>query len=350
MSLQELIVIESTPAIVSVNFEELQTQLAKELERYDILVTAETLADAKKLAIELNKTKAIIATRRKEEVAKASEPVKAFDDSMKQLEAMCADGRKKILDQVANFEEVTKQEVAKLLSGCRDFLFEKHGVEPEFVRAEFDDLIKISALTATGKLTKSVKDDLQYRVLDDKRIQDRTKMRLLLLENQSYQAGLDAPLTKNHVNTFLNAEDDVYEEEVAMIIASELDRQARSEAKVRQRVEAEQAREQAAALVETVPEVVIDEPAPIKAQVEQPAVKAVEPELPEMELPEAVVAEPEPPTVQANCTVTCTFGINTSDQVTDEMLEDELRRVLTKAGITTLQTVSISRSQEQQAA
>ena len=332
--LQELITVKNTPAIITVNFDELKKALAAELEKYDILVTTETLSDAKKLATELNKTKSVIDTRRKEEVAKASEPVKKFDNDMKELVTMCSDGRQKILDQVKRFEDETKQLVATQLSGARDFLFDKHGVKPEFMRAEYDDLIKLTAITTTGKLTKGVKDDLTRRVMDDLRIQDRTASRLLQLENQSFKAGLAAPLTEDHVKPFLFADDDHYASEINRIIDAEVIRQEQAERRIKEQMEAKAARDKAAEEAKAKP-VAEPEPAP------EPIAATVAPE-PEPQ------PEPAPEQVQAapgkvNCVVTCTFEVEVGAGVTEAAIEAELRKVMAKAGISSLKSVHVQK-------
>ena len=220
--MQELIKTTSTPAVLNVNFEELKKHLAAELEKYEILVTAETLPDAKKLCTELNKTAAEIDTRRKFEVAAVSEPIKHFDANMKKLVTMCKDGRTLILDQVKKFEDETRKLAFKLLEKYRAEMFEKYQVEQEFFRCEFDDLIKLSSVTGKGKLAGSAKKELEMRVLADKSIQDRTKNRLLMLENASLKAGLVATLTKDHVKHFLFAEDFKYESELERILGVEV--------------------------------------------------------------------------------------------------------------------------------
>lgn len=243
MSMKELIHIESTPAILSVNFEALKKHLNKELERYDVVVTSDSVKDAKALATELNTTKRLIDTKRKEEVAKASEPVKQFDSSMKELVAMCEDGRQKILSQVQRFEDETRELAGKLLDEERTKIRANLNIDPEFYKAEFDDLILITSVTGKGKLTASARTKLEQRVAEEKSLQDQTERRLLMLENQSYKAGLASPLTRDHVNTFLFRDDAGYQAELDRIIASEIERQKSAEAALRKKFEAEQERE-----------------------------------------------------------------------------------------------------------
>ena len=297
---QELISISNTPAVIDVNFQELKEALKKDLEKYELLVTADTVSDAKALATELNATKNVISKRRKEEVAKASEPVKEFDASMKELESMCEEGRQKILEQVKTFEDETRDLAASLLAELLGNLNAASEVEPEFQRAQFGDLVKLTALTKTGNLTAATVKEMEGRVRDDKAIQDRTKMRLLELENKSYSAGLAAPLTRDPIQHFLFADEEHYSAELQRIIDAEIERQQIAEQRQREKLEREQAQ----------------------------AKKA------KFDVPESF-------NNSCRCTVQCTFSTKVKAGTSAEAVERELRKVMEKAGITTLESVSV---------
>ena len=238
--MQELINIKSQPAVVEVNFDELRDALQKELERYDVVVTADTVADAKKLATELNKTRKVIDDRRKEEVAKASEPVKAFDAQMKELVQLCQKGRQGLIEQIARFEDETKQRAAKLLREYRDGIWEEQAVRDEFKSAQVDDLAILSSLTAKGNLTSKVKEQVRGRVQADKSAQERTDRRLLELDGHSREFGLDVPIERGHVEAFLMADDETYLAKLDSLLNAEQDRQERAKQAERDRIEREQ--------------------------------------------------------------------------------------------------------------
>lgn len=241
---QDLITITNKPALLEVNFEELKASLEKDLEKYRIVVTAETVADAKKLATELRKTKKVIDDRRKSEVAKATEPVKAFDSSMKELVGMVETGVGEIQEQVNRFEDDRRSEARRLLEHARDELWFDLEVDREFRSAEYVDLVILSALTTKGHLTAKVRSELRARVQEDKALQDQTARRLLELENESYKAGLVSPLTRDHVAHFLFETEDKYRLELDRILGAEIKRQEEAERRERERLEAEQRRKE----------------------------------------------------------------------------------------------------------
>lgn len=338
--MHDLIRIESTPALVSVNFAELKEALAKELAKYDVVVTADTLPDAKKLATDLNKTAGEIDKRRKEEVAKVSEPIRAFDDSMKELVGMCKDGRGKILKQVERFEDETRAACQELLIALRQELWDQYKVGPDFQRAGYQDLIQISHVTAKGNLTAKAKSELDARVVLDLRMQDQTERRLLELENASYKAGLAAPLTLDHVRPFLFEDHETYDRELTRIIEAEVRRQEQAEQAMRERLEREarlraeaEQREQARLAQAAEP-----------AQREEP-VKQELGGLPR----EEPAAEPAAPG-KIRLSVVAVFAPEVDPSVSYEAVEKALKAAMKKAGITTLQSITIHRPQQRSAA
>jgi len=316
--MQDLMKIESTPARLRLNFEELKKALEQDLQRYDVVVTADTLPGAKKLATELNKTASLIDKRRKEEVAKVSGPIKEFDDAMRELVVMCKDGRQNLLAQVQRFEDETREQCRALLTVKRQAMWDHYKVQEEFQRAEFDDLILVSSITAKGNLTAKARDELESRVVEDKLSQDRTERRLLELRAKSLEAGLAAPLTKDHVVPFLACEDEVYEREVERIIVAELQRQAQAEERLRERMRKEEERKSRE-----------------QAEQAQPAKQDLGglPREPERAAAPGKVA----------ITVTAEFHTEVPGDLTDAQIAHALRRQIEKSGITTLANVSVTR-------
>ena len=357
----DLIKIQSTPAMLQVNLTELKAALAKELAKYDVVVTQDTLPDAKKLAIELNKVAGEIDKRRKEEVAKVSEPIKAFDASMKELVEMTRGGRAKLLKQVDRFEDDIREQARQLLQAYREKLWEKEGVHEEYRGANFQDLVLISNVTAKGALAAKAKTELESRVTQDKIMQDRTERRLLELENASYKAGLAAPLTRDHVRPFLFEDHETYDRELTRIIEAEVRRQEQAEQAMRERLERE-ARQKAEA--EQREKERVEREAQKKAEVERLRKEYQEREAAAesvQKAPEPVkqdlggLPREEPPTEPAapgkiRLSVVAVFAPEVDPGVSDAAIETALRTAMERTGITTLQSITIHRPQQRSAA
>lgn len=317
--MQELITIEAKPALMSVNFDELKEHLSKELEQYDVVVTVDTVKDAKKLCTELNATKKEISDKRKEAVAEASAPVKAFDEKMKELEKMCSDGREKLKDQIDKFENETRKKLHALLLEHLAASYTKNKVSEEFQNVIVDDLVAISAITAKGNLTAKAKSAVEERAMNARQWQDQTETRLLKLENASYKAGLAAPLNRGHVETFLFETDEVYEQRLAALFETELEREKVAKEEMRKKVQAEQ----------SAP--IAQEPAPIaQEQVAAP------PHDPEAYKPQEGV----------EVMITCCFKTVVPEQVTDERIQNAVTEKLAQAGFNSLESVIVTRAQK----
>lgn len=268
------LIIQTTPAVIDTNYDQIKGQVAAEVAKYgDVVVTGDTLPDAKRMATHLNKLKGEIAKRRKECVSLVSQPIKDFESKVKDLETMCEDGRQKILGQVATFEAETLKRARAELDTYVTEWYEERGIQPEFRAVVVDDLVKLGALTTTGRLAKGTKDALNGRLGACQIKQQRTALRLSQLENESHRAGLHSPLTREHVaGILLNDSDEQYAASLAQLIARELDRQ-------KETLEKAEAARVAAEPVETD---MLETPAPYEFDTVQPVDDVLsQPEAPE---------------------------------------------------------------------
>jgi hypothetical protein len=305
--------IEQTPAVINFNYEDVKASIESELERYDITVTEDTVADAKKLATELNKMAGEIDQRRKEAVKAVSAPIKDADDQMKSLVSLIKNGRQKLLEQVADFDQRQLDDLQKKLMQVMVDERENFGIQPEFRTQSYADLVILSNRTKTGNVARKAVDEIRYRVSLEKNLQSQTERRLLELENHCYRAGLDAPLQRQHVEHFLFADDEQYGLSLEKMMQAELDRQkAASERRERM---AEQSRPEPQPEPETKQEQPAEQPKPKQDNIAPGKI---------------------------GCTVTATFEIQVNPGTEKELIEKKLRENMKKAGITTLASVDIA--------
>lgn len=238
----ELSAVIATPVVITGNFDAVKQYVSDELQRYDVVVTTDTLADCKKLATQLNKMANEIKARGKAITDEAAQPITLIKDQIAEIVQMCQAGREKLTAQVKTFEDETRKLCDQLLAACRAELWESTGVQPEFRRAQYADLVILTNVTGKGALTAKAKQEVQARVNADKQLQDQTEKRLLMLENVCLKAGMIASLTRAHVETFLFADDATYQQRLDAMIESELERQRATEQRLREQQAAEQAR------------------------------------------------------------------------------------------------------------
>jgi Protein of unknown function (DUF1351) len=252
MSIDKLKV-QTVPAVLAGNFQELNKWLDNLLDNKVTIVTDETLSGEKKVIAELRKLAKDIDTKTKEVEALVSGDIISFKENMKALKSrvlLVADDKS---DQVKVLEDQTREEIRVLLSNLLNIQFEELGVEQKFRRSGIFDLIKLTATTPSGALTKASITEVVNRAKNDLALQNKIAARLMAVENKSLRSEINPPLTEMHVQSFLY--DDDFDSKLDELIKSELERKAEQEERLRKKLEAEKQREIDAALAKQKSEI-----------------------------------------------------------------------------------------------
>lgn len=147
---------------LTTNFEELKAEASRQVEKYSINVTEENIPEAKKVMANFNKVKTEIGERYKFYIDKISAPVNQLKAEKKEIEAIITDGRQKIADGVANFENAKLEAIAARIAEYTKTLCDEKGLN--FERINISDLIKLSAATSAGALAKATKDAIEAKI------------------------------------------------------------------------------------------------------------------------------------------------------------------------------------------
>ena len=147
---------------MTTNFEELKAEASRQVEKYSINVTEENIPEAKKVMANFNKVKTEIGERYKFYIDKISAPVNQLKAEKKEIEAIITDGRQKIADGVANFENAKLEVIAARIAEYTKALCEEKGLN--FERINTSDLIKLSAVTSAGTLAKATKEAIEAKI------------------------------------------------------------------------------------------------------------------------------------------------------------------------------------------
>lgn len=147
---------------LTTNFEELKAEASRQVEKYSINVTEENIPEAKKVMANFNKVKTEIGERYKFYIDKISAPVNQLKAEKKEIEAIITDGRQKIADGVANFENAKLEIIAARIAEYTKALCDEKGLN--FERTNTSDLIKLSAVTSAGTLAKATKDAIEVKI------------------------------------------------------------------------------------------------------------------------------------------------------------------------------------------
>lgn len=147
---------------LTTNFEELKAEASRQVEKYSINVTEENIPEAKKVMANFNKVKTEIGERYKFYIDKISAPVNQLKAEKKEIEAIITDGRQKIADGVANFENAKLEAIAARIAEYTKTLCDEKQLN--FERINIADLIKLSAVTSAGTLAKATKETIEAKI------------------------------------------------------------------------------------------------------------------------------------------------------------------------------------------
>lgn len=111
MNKLQLKVLETKPAQINFNFEEISSQLDQVLKKYTgITITEDTVKDGKKVIADLRKGQKSLDDFRKKTKKELTAPVKAFEEQCKELGKKFDEVINPIVDQAEQFEEKRKEE------------------------------------------------------------------------------------------------------------------------------------------------------------------------------------------------------------------------------------------------
>ena len=147
---------------LTTNFEEIKAEAQRQVEKYSIDVTEENIPEAKRVMANFNKVKAEIGERYKFFIDKISAPVNQLKAEKKEIEAIITDGRQKIADGVANFENAKLEVIAVRIAEYTKSVCDEKGLN--FERINTADLIKLSAVTPAGALAKATKEAIEAKI------------------------------------------------------------------------------------------------------------------------------------------------------------------------------------------
>lgn len=197
--------------VINKNIENINKEVEKELSKdcYNSIVTMENFKDMKLSSQQLGKIAKQISDFRIAKKNDEMEDINKFDASLKNFTQMFKNKQNEIKEGLNVFEEKTRQ---KVLTVCKEY-FEEYCEEvqlrKEFKDINLDDMTLTKYATATFKISKAGKDEVQSRVNSKLTLQTKVDNRLLNLENECLKANI-TPMSKEYVQGFLYEDDNTY--------------------------------------------------------------------------------------------------------------------------------------------
>ena len=148
--------------LLKTNFNEIKARVIGEVQKYSLNVTEENIPQAKQVMANFNKVKAEISDRYKVFIDKFSAPINQLKAEKKEIEEIISNGRGKIADAVASFENAKLETIANDIRLYAKNLCDEKNLN--FERINISDLIKLSAVTQSGSLTKATKEAIEAKI------------------------------------------------------------------------------------------------------------------------------------------------------------------------------------------
>ena len=229
---------------LNAKMESLESLVVQELEKaeYNSIVTMDNFKVMKESSLYLGKVAKDISDFRIAKVKEETQDIKIFEDSLKRFTNMFKSKQDEIKQGLDVFEEETRKQVKAVCIAYFDDYSLEVGLSDEFKNVNLEDMTQTGFMTASGAISKKGKEEVEKRVQVQLNLQNKVQNRLMMLENECLKAGIE-PLTKQHIQGFLFADDNTYINNLNMLIDSELKRaeqiKAKQEQELRQKIEAE---------------------------------------------------------------------------------------------------------------
>lgn len=165
---------------ISSNMEELAENIKKDIQnKYDIIVTEDSLPETKKLMAEVNKDKNAFKEKYKEFKDEVLAPLVPLDVKAKEIEGYFDNARLALDNQVKNFEKGKLEAIKVIVEKYRDDACLTANITPESIIVT--DLVILSAVNVNSK---------GYSIA--KKVSDTIDQRIQFVENQILKAKLEA--------------------------------------------------------------------------------------------------------------------------------------------------------------
>jgi len=237
-TIPELQVSLETPLVIVSNFPQLRAWLDTELAKYEIEVTAETLSEAKQAMAELNSLAKKLDQARIEYAKQFKAPITAWEAEAKTLFDATKAAREKIAAQAKRFDDEARALCASLMCELLEAEYARLEVRAEYAKGAdmIQTLVGISYVTKTKQLTKAARENIEGLAAQGRAAQDKADGRLARFEADCRAAGVE-PLTIEHVRSFIDADDKVFQVRKAEMIQIEVKRLAAQREKIRKEEE-----------------------------------------------------------------------------------------------------------------
>lgn len=157
------LVLKSNFEVIECNFDDLEAKLREKIQNdYNLVVTEDTVKEAKVTKAEINKGKKALEQIWREKKAELEAPIKSLNDRAKQVFALCDDAVKSIDAQIVQFEAKKRELAVSLCEDYKNKLCAERGIPAESVYC--GSLNNLGYVTEKGLLSSQGKQVVENLV------------------------------------------------------------------------------------------------------------------------------------------------------------------------------------------
>ena len=157
------LVLKSNFEVIECNFDDLEAKLREKIQNdYNLVVTEDTVKEAKNTRAEINKGKKALEQIWRDKKNELEAPIKALNDRAKQVFALCDDAVKSIDAQIVQFEAKKRELAVSLCEEYKNKLCAERGIPAESVYC--GSLNNLGYVTEKGLLSSQGKQVVENLV------------------------------------------------------------------------------------------------------------------------------------------------------------------------------------------
>jgi hypothetical protein len=148
---------------IKTNMDRLKESTREGIKKYDIVVTEDNIAEAKKHMASINKDKKEFTDKVKDFLCIVKGTICDFKEKGKEVIEVLDEARDKIKCKVDIFEVIKLNKILYIVEGYRDSECSARGIDPN--KIDIKDLIILSAVSSSMNLSNKTKESIDNRIL-----------------------------------------------------------------------------------------------------------------------------------------------------------------------------------------
>ncbi|WP_192483196.1 MULTISPECIES: DUF1351 domain-containing protein [Cysteiniphilum] len=144
------------------NMDAVKASIQEAIKKYDVVVTDDSVKDAKQMMANINKDKKSFSDKYKDFLGIIEKPIKSFKERCKDIESLYDDARNRLKVQVDKYEVEKLERIKFIVSEYRNILCDEKSIDHRAIT--IDDLIMLTAVTSSNTVSAKTKQAIEQRV------------------------------------------------------------------------------------------------------------------------------------------------------------------------------------------